>query len=290
MAHPPEQLALFAPGEAREPLVVADGLGVDSTAMLVGLRDRGIRPDAVLFADVGAEKPETYAYRAARERWLEAVGFPPLTVVRYQVRKPRFGFYATLEEELLLHGKLPALAYGSHQCSAKWKVGPCQRWIRSWPLAQEAWAAGVTVQQAIGFDAGATDQRRTLRVPPDPRYSYRFFLLEWRWDRERCREAILADPDLVAIAGELGLDPVPVKSACFFCPASRPAEIRALVDAHPEYGERILAIERNAAPKLHSIEGLWRRRSKARPGSMTEYLTGRPLPVLHTTAPTPACP
>jgi 3'-phosphoadenosine 5'-phosphosulfate sulfotransferase (PAPS reductase)/FAD synthetase len=42
------------------PLVVAYGLGVNSTAMLVEFAPRGIRPDPVLFADTGGEKPETY--------------------------------------------------------------------------------------------------------------------------------------------------------------------------------------------------------------------------------------
>lgn len=59
------------------PLVVAYGGGVDSTAMLVGmaricrvaasmLKDARLvdewRPDAITFADPGAEHPETYAF------------------------------------------------------------------------------------------------------------------------------------------------------------------------------------------------------------------------------------
>jgi hypothetical protein len=41
------------------PLVVAYGLGVDSTAVLIELHRRYIRLDLILFADTGAEKPET---------------------------------------------------------------------------------------------------------------------------------------------------------------------------------------------------------------------------------------
>jgi hypothetical protein len=37
------------------PLVVAYGLGVDSTAMLVEFARRGIRPDLILFADTGGD-------------------------------------------------------------------------------------------------------------------------------------------------------------------------------------------------------------------------------------------
>jgi hypothetical protein len=53
-------LALAATG--RSPLAIAYGVGVDSTAMLVGYAARGIRPDLILFSDVGAEKEGTYEY------------------------------------------------------------------------------------------------------------------------------------------------------------------------------------------------------------------------------------
>jgi hypothetical protein len=43
-------------------LVIAYGLGINSTAMLVEFAQRGIRPDRILFADTSGEKPETYAY------------------------------------------------------------------------------------------------------------------------------------------------------------------------------------------------------------------------------------
>ncbi len=40
-----------------QPIAVANGLGVDSTALLVGLMKRGVRPDLNLFADTGARRP-----------------------------------------------------------------------------------------------------------------------------------------------------------------------------------------------------------------------------------------
>jgi hypothetical protein len=44
------------------PLVVASGLGVNSTAMLVEFARRGIVPDMILFPGTGGEKPGTYRY------------------------------------------------------------------------------------------------------------------------------------------------------------------------------------------------------------------------------------
>jgi len=46
----------------KAPLIVNYGAGVDSTAMLIGLHDRGEVPDLIMFADTGSEKPETIAY------------------------------------------------------------------------------------------------------------------------------------------------------------------------------------------------------------------------------------
>jgi hypothetical protein len=53
-------------------MVVSYGAGVDSTALLIELSRRQIRPDLILFADVGAEKPETYSLIPIVKAYLEA--------------------------------------------------------------------------------------------------------------------------------------------------------------------------------------------------------------------------
>src|SRR5262249_58987667 len=65
--------------------------------------------------------------------------------------------------------------------------------------------------------------------------------------RQRCQE----------ITAGAGL-PVPMKSACFYCPASKKREIVWLAEHHPDLLERALAIERNAQAKLTSVKGLGR--------------------------------
>jgi hypothetical protein len=90
-------------------LVVAYGLVVDSTAMLVEFVHRGIRPDLILFADTGGEKPETYQYLSVIRPFLHRVGFPDVITVRYQ---PTRAVYHTLEDQCLHTGTLPSLAYG----------------------------------------------------------------------------------------------------------------------------------------------------------------------------------
>ncbi len=114
----PPQLDVF--DDPAEPISVAYGMGVDSTAMLVGMRKRGIRPDLILFADTGGELPETLAYGDhVLQPWLRVAGFPALVTVRY---RPRHGRYATLEENCTTLRVLPSLAYGRKACSAKWKI------------------------------------------------------------------------------------------------------------------------------------------------------------------------
>ena len=100
------------------PLVVAYGLGVNSTALLVEFVNRGVTPDLILFADTGGEKPETYAYLPVVQQYLKAVRFPPVVTVRYE---PKTAPYRTLEGQCLHTGTLPSLAYGGKSCSQKWK-------------------------------------------------------------------------------------------------------------------------------------------------------------------------
>ena len=54
----------------RPPVIAAWGAGVDSTAMIVELADRGEPMDMVLYADPGAEKSATYAFN--RQGWIAA--------------------------------------------------------------------------------------------------------------------------------------------------------------------------------------------------------------------------
>jgi len=73
--------------ERPAPIVVAYGAGRDSTAMLIEMRRRGMRPDAILFANVGSEKTGTYEFIPIMDAWLRAHEFPPINVVRYLKRR-----------------------------------------------------------------------------------------------------------------------------------------------------------------------------------------------------------
>lgn len=252
------QLHLFE-GVPAPPLIVNLGMGVDSVAMLVGLHQRGERPDLVIFADTGGEKPETLAYLPVVNAWLARVGFPEVTVVR---RPPGRSGHRSLEENCLRNETLPSLAFNMKGCSLKWKAEAMDSWllgVSRGPNARPGWgpltralAAGVKAVKCIGYDAGPADSRRGKgSATEDAHFLYRYPLREWGWDRERCMAEIRA----------AGL-PVPLKSACFFCPASKPWEVVWLAALHPELFLRAIAMEDGARAGRHglkTIQGLWGR-------------------------------
>src|SRR3954452_10285349 len=133
------------------PLVVAYGLGVDSTAMLIEFARRGIRPDMILFADTGGEKPETYRYMPVIQAYLKEVKFPPVVTVRYE---PKTAPYHTLEGQCLHTGTLPSIAYGGRSCALKYKVAPQNKLITELYPPAAFVETGRRVVRAIGFDAG----------------------------------------------------------------------------------------------------------------------------------------
>ena len=87
----------------------AEGANRFRSDLLVGLAQRRIVPDLILFADTGSEKRETTAYLDVIGPWLDTVRFPPVVVVKRA--SPRAGD-ASLHAECLRKSVLPSLAYG----------------------------------------------------------------------------------------------------------------------------------------------------------------------------------
>ncbi|KZC32661.1 hypothetical protein RhoFW510R10_12025 [Rhodanobacter sp. FW510-R10] len=233
-------------------VVVCFGGGVDSTAMLVALYAAGIVPGVIGFADTGGEKPETLAHVDAMSRILETWGWPPVTVVR-KTPLPSTG-YADLFGNCLANETLPSLAFGMKSCSIKWKQGPQDQWLKgvksgpnarpAHPMWLEAKATGQRILKLIGYDCGPADRRRSgslASTGDDFDYAYPLQLLGW--ERRDC---------IRAIAQLLGPERVPIKSACFFCPASKAWELFWLAAHHPDLMERALQLERVALTGRHS--------------------------------------
>jgi hypothetical protein len=222
---------------------VSFGGGLNSTAVLVLLRQLGDVPDAVLFADTGGETPDTYEHVARMDDWCAANGFPAITTVRRECdhdRQKSETKYDTLEEECFAKKSLPSIAYYGRSCSMKWKHAPQDKWANNWPLARDRWAAGGVCVKVIGYDADEPDRVKFHR---DAKWAFWHPLVDRDIGRAECEAVVRA----------AGL-PVPPKSSCYFCPEMTPPEIADLERRYPALLARALAMEANA--DLTSIKGL----------------------------------
>ena len=97
-------------------------------------------------------------------------------------------------------------------------------------------------------------------------------LREWNWTREAC-EAKIAEWSLAPVR----------KSACIFCPHSKPSEVRELAQDYPELAARAIAVEDAGMPYATAVTGLWRRPCKgtrgaeAHPGNWRAFLDAEGL-------------
>lgn len=231
-------------------LIVCFGGGVDSTAMMPLLEKHNVIPDLITFADLHAEKPETYAHVREMDNWLIAHGFPPVT---WCSKIPTDAVsYKDLEGNCIDNETLPSLAFGLKSCSIKWKQGPQDFVVKGCrsgpneckphPLWLDAKKSGVKPVKLIGYDAGPADLRRSKKLKfEDDDFRYVYPLQHLGWNRKDCIQAII----------EAGIE-VPLKSSCFFCPASKVWELYWLAGAHPDLFLRALHMERIALTGRHS--------------------------------------
>jgi hypothetical protein len=230
------------------PFVVSNGMGVNSTAVLVQLVERGLRPQLIQFANTGDELPATYEYIPMLAAFLATHGMPETLVVKKRSK------YESLYHNCLGNDRLPSLAFGHKGCSLKWKVQPMDSNCNHWAPARACWKAGHKVIKAIGYDDGDRDHDRfanSQKTGPNKKYEFWYPLIEWGLDREACKSVIR----------NAGL-PVPPKSACFMCPARKEAEVHDMALNHSDLASMAALLEVNAKIGKHglkSTKGLGRR-------------------------------
>lgn len=212
--------------------IVSYGGGTNSTAMLIGMHERGERPDWITFADTGSEQEYTYKHMEKVNAWCADVGFPSITVVR--PTQPQMVIDGSLFNECVRLGRLPSKAYGNGSCSMKWKVEPQNKFNRA--LADSSGIEMSEITRLIGYDAGERHRyERAILLQDKQPCKQRFPLIEWDWDRDDCVLAIL----------RAGL-PLPGKSSCVMCPSMKKPEILELRKNYPKTFESVLEMERRA--------------------------------------------
>jgi len=249
---PPNAIAVLRQTLSGRLINLCFGAGVDSTAMMVALKVAGITPQLISFADTKAEKAQTYRHLDRMQEVMKRWGWPEISVVTKKTLDSTG--YNELYGECIKNETLPSLAFGLKSCSQKWKSGVQDNFIKgvnrgpnkqpAHPVWTEAQATDSKILKLIGYDCGKADLKRSSKIiQDDPHFDFYYPLQALGWTRAECVEAI---------ATVLGEDYVPVKSACFFCPASKEWELYWLAANEPDLLERALIMERVALTGKHS--------------------------------------
>lgn len=220
----------WGPVEGAKLRVLSLGAGIQSTTLLLMAAHGEIeRPDIVIFADTGTEPPKVYEHI----RWLSSSQVQPFEIVhvsagdigvdiREQVagrsvkvggRAPSAPFFAV--------GRDGNAAPIRRQCTGHYKLEPinaeCRRRLGFKPRQR---IPALSVEMMIGI---STDEVIRAGAAQEGWIVNRYPLLEHRMSRGDCEEWLRRHEY-----------PVPMKSACSFCPYRTNAEWRRLRDNDPE--------------------------------------------------------
>lgn len=212
--------------------ILSYGGGADSFAMLLDALDRGERPDAAVFADVGSAKgddgewPDTY--RHIREHAMPicekaGIAFYWITTEGYPIRGHE-SLLAYFEAKRLMPSRLSRL------CTSAAKVERIAAFLGDqFPDEQfEVW---------VGFEAG-----EEIRAENDPHGTVRS--ADGRKNRFPLMERGLCRCRAVALIQQHGL-PVPRKSACVYCPFGTRGDFQTLARELPATFDRVARMEEN---------------------------------------------
>ncbi len=201
------------------------GAGID-TAAILHISEIMECVDFVMFADTGAENPETYAY-------MENYSIPfiteklelPFVVVRGKENAD--GVTVDKLEDACLRWKIIPSRVLRH-CTDKFKMRPMGRYIKEHFPGRE-------VEAIVGI---AWDEAYRMNNTKWNGYTPIYPLVDRKITREGCIS--------IKIIQDAGW-PVPPKSGCTFCPFQRLDQWKALRHNHPLLFARAIALEENGS-------------------------------------------
>ena len=219
----------------RNRVVLSMGGGMESTGTfgltLYDPRFADLRPDIVVFANLGNEWAETYQHLEFIKSICEREGIEYVELTPKVLRgKKLFGenreynqLLPYLMDVKAVPGKAPN---GKRLCTELFKVKTIQEYLK-----QRFPGEDLTV--LIGF--GSDERNRIARGENTvPGWTNRFVLDE----AEMCRCRV------IEYLREIGW-PVPRRSGCTFCPFSKKMDFQIQREVYPEAWEKTVALERN---------------------------------------------
>ena len=182
--------------------ILSFGAGQNSTALIIMLKDQGIKIDHIIFSETSNEMPETYIFLKEFKLWCKKHKLNFVTV------QSELG---DLKKYYMERNIIPYRMFRS--CTDKFKVRPINKWLKENYHKQE-------VNMFMGI---AADERKRADRMGDKKYiKFKFPLIENGIDRDLC----------IAIIKKEGLS-VPVKSGCYFCPFQTKRSWKELLKKHP---------------------------------------------------------
>jgi len=187
------------------------GAGVNSTALIIEMKNRNVLPDYTIFADTGSELPETYEHIEKMRSWFEENSISFVTV-KSKYDKTLYDYY--YDKKTIPWRKF-------RDCTDKFKKQPILKFVKKFK--------NEGVLQFLGI---ADEERHRIRKSDTKWIEFRYPLCEWRIDRQKC----------VKIIKKEGLF-VPIKSGCFLCPFQPLEAWQNLYKTHPKLFKKARNIE-----------------------------------------------
>lgn len=203
------------------------GAGVQTTALLILMARREINADAVIFADTGAEHPETYEYIEKYDKPLcDKLGIPFITVRMLKkvtnVDKGEEEYASTLRGVAIARRRVPSI--NNRWCTDYAKITPMKLTVR---MLQKEGKFEKPATSIIGISIDekqrALNKDGTWKRPHLSEYNNSYPLVEMGISRDDCHKIIK----------EYGW-PDPIKSGCYFCPFQGTREWADLYHHHPD--------------------------------------------------------
>jgi hypothetical protein len=195
-----------------EKYILSYGGGVNSVALLLYLLEQGKPLDEVIFADTGAELPETYDYSIMIKKIVQENNIP-------------FKIVKSNGDDL----------YG--RCSRR-QVIPSQIWrwctrdLKIRPIYAHYRSLKTHVNQYLGISYEERDRYRISNVP----YASNIFpLIENRITRDMCIDII----DKVNLS-------LPVRSGCYICPFNSISRWVEIYKKHSNLYDKAMILEENS--------------------------------------------